>query len=388
MSGHHDRLSGALATPPSGSRLSARGSAIQNVAFFLLVALTTLAFLGLIASFAMPVFWAAVLATVFSPLQRRYVARLGGRRSLAALATMLTILGLIVVPLFLVGVAVSREAVYLHDQITSGAIDLQAPLRFLRRMTPLASDYLAGFGVDVDGLVQRLSTSAIAVSQFIASRALGIGQDVLRITALFFLMLYILFFLLRDGSQLVATLIRVLPLGDGRKRQLLAKFADVSLATIKGTLVVGVVQGAIGAILFWVLGIPAPVFWGSLMAVFSVLPAVGPGLIWLPAAVILLGMGQIVKGIVLIAAGVLVIGLVDNVLRPVLVGRDTQMPDYLVLLATLGGLAIFGVSGFVIGPVIAAFFLVVWDMFAQEFAERPIPHDERSTAEADESTAA
>jgi predicted PurR-regulated permease PerM len=94
-------------------------------------------------------------------------------------------------------------------------------------------------------------------------------------------MLYILFFLLRDGSQLVATLIRVLPLGDGRKRQLLAKFADVSLATIKGALVVGIVQGAIGAILFWTLGIPAPVFWGSLMAVFSVLPAVGPGLIWL-----------------------------------------------------------------------------------------------------------
>jgi predicted PurR-regulated permease PerM len=388
MSSHRDRLSGPLAPPPSGSRLTARASAIQNVAFFLLVALTTLAFLGLIASFAMPVFWAAVLATVFFPVQRRYVARLGGRRSLAALATMLTIIGLIVVPLFLVGVAVSREAVYLHDQIASGAFDLQSPLRFLRRMTPLASDYLAGFGVDVDGLVQRLSTAAIAVSQLIASRAFGIGQDVLRISALFFLMLYILFFMLRDGSQLVATLMRMLPLGDGRKRQLLAKFADVSLATVKGTLVVGIVQGGLGAILFWALGIPAPVFWGSLMAVLSALPAVGSGLIWLPAAVILLGMGQIVKGIVLIAAGVLVIGLVDNVLRPVLVGRDTQMPDYLVLLATLGGLAIFGVSGFVIGPVIAAFFLVVWEMFAQEFAERTIPHDERSTAGADESTAA
>lgn len=388
MSGHHDRLSGPLAAHASGSRLTARGSAIQNVSFFLLIALTTLAFLALIASFVMPVFWAAVLATVFFPLQRRYVAWLGGRRSLAALATMLTIIGLVVVPLFLVGVAVSREAVYLHDRITSGAIDLQAPLRFLRRITPLASDYLAGFGIEVEGLVQRLSTSAIVVSQFIASRALGIGQDVLRITALFFLMLYILFFFLRDGSQLVAMLIRVLPLGDGRKRQLLAKFADVSLATMKGTLVVGIVQGGIGAILFWALGIPAPVFWGTLMAVFSVLPAVGPGLIWLPAAVILLGMGQIVKGIVLIAAGVVVIGLVDNVLRPILVGRDTQMPDYLVLLATLGGLAVFGVSGFVIGPVIAAFFLVVWEMFAQEYAERTIPHEEVSTPEADESTAA
>lgn len=388
MSGHHDRVAGPPAAHAADSKLTARGHAIQNVSFFVLVALTTVAFLALIAGFLMPVFWAAVLATVFFPLQRRYVAWLGGRRSLAALATMLTILALVVAPLVLVGVAVSREAVYLHDQITSGTIDLQAPLRFLRRITPIASDYLANFGIELEALAQRLSTSAIAVSQFIASRALGIGQDVLRITALFFLMLYILFFFLRDGRQLVAMLIRVLPLGHGRKRRLFGKFADVSLATMKGTLVVGAVQGAIGAILFWILGIPAPVFWGTLMAMFSVLPAVGPGLIWLPAAVILLGMGHIVKGIVLIVAGVLVIGLVDNVLRPLLVGRDTQMPDYLVLLATLGGLAVFGVSGFVIGPVIAAFFLAVWEMFAQEHAERAISEPEQATAEADEATAA
>jgi len=379
-------MSGSL--PPSRTRLTARGTAIQNVSFVILVAFTTLAFVALIASFLMPVFWAAVLATVFFPLQRRYVARLGGRRSLAALATMLTIIAIVVVPLFFVGLAMSREAAYLHDRITSGAIDLQAPLRFLRRMTPLASDYLSGFGIEIDELVQRLSTAAVAGSQFIASRALGIGQDVLRITALFFLMLYVLFFFLRDGNQLVAMLIRVVPLGDVRERELLAKFADVSLATIKGTLVVGVVQGAIGAVLFSAVGIPAPVFWGVLMAVFSVLPAVGPGLIWLPAAVILFGMGQIVKGIVLVAVGILVIGLVDNVLRPILVGRDTQIPDYLVLLATLGGLAVFGVSGFVIGPVIAAFFLVVWEMFAHEYSERPVPHERVSTADADESTAA
>jgi predicted PurR-regulated permease PerM len=368
--------------------LTARSTAIQNVSFLVLVALTTLVFLALIGSFLMPVFWAAVLATVFFPLQSRYAATLGGRRSLASVATILTIMMLVVIPLFLVGLAMSREAIDLHEQITSGAIDLQAPLRFLQRITPLASDYLGGLGIDVEGLVQRLSTTAVTVSQFIASRALGIGQDVLRITALFFVMVYILFFFLRDGRQLVATLIRMLPLGDARERQLLAKFAEVSLATIKGTLVVGIVQGAIGAVLFWALGIPAPVFWGTLMAMFSVLPAVGPGLVWLPAAVILLGMGQIVKGIILIAAGVLVIGLVDNVLRPLLVGRDTQMPDYLVLLATLGGLALFGVSGFVIGPVIAAFFLVVWEMFADEYAEPTTTHGERSAAEADESSAA
>jgi predicted PurR-regulated permease PerM len=372
----------------SGSKLTARGTAIQNVSFFVLVAVTTLAFVALIGSFLMPVFWAAVLATVFFPLHRRYVARFGGRRSLAALATILTIIGLVVLPLFLVGAAVSREAVDLRNQITSGAVDLQAPVRFMRRITPLATDYLGGFGIDVEAWVQRLSTSAVAASQFVASSALGIGQNVLRITALFFLMLYILFFFLRDGNRLVAMLIRVVPLEDARERQLLAKFAEVSLATIKGTLVVGIVQGAIGAVLFWALGIPAPVFWGTLMTMFSVLPAVGPGLIWRPAAVILLAMGHIVKGIIVIAAGVLVIGLVDNVLRPILVGRDTQMPDYLVLLATLGGIGVFGVSGFVIGPVIAAFFLVVWEMFAQEHAERTITHAERATAEADEPNAA
>jgi predicted PurR-regulated permease PerM len=388
MGGHHDRTSGPLPAQHSSSNVTARGTAIQNVSFLLLVALTTLAFLALIGGFLMPVFWAAVLATVFFPLQSRYVARFGGRRSVAALATILTIIGFVVVPLFLIGVAMSREAVDLHNQITSGAVDLQAPVRFLQRITPLVTNYVGGFGIDVEALVQRLSTSAVAVSQFIASSALGIGQDALRVTALFFLMLYILFFFLRDGSRLVATLIRVLPLGDVRERQLLAKFAEVSLATIKGTLVVGIVQGAIGAVLFWALGIPAPVFWGTLMTMFSVLPAVGPGLIWLPAAVILLAMGHIVKAIILIAAGVLVIGLVDNVLRPILVGRDTQMPDYLVLLATLGGLAVFGVSGFIIGPVIAAFFLVVWEMFAREHAERTVSHGERGTAQADASTAA
>jgi predicted PurR-regulated permease PerM len=318
----------------------------------------------------MPVFWAAVLATVFFPLQRRYAARLRGRQSLAALVTMLTIVGVVVVPLSLVGLAMSREVIQLHEQIQSGAIDVAAPLRFLRRMAPLASDYLGAFGLDFDAMVQRLSTSAGAVAGFIASRALGIGQDVVRFTALFFLMLYVLFFFLRDGSRLIETLIRVLPLGDERVRQLLAKFSDVAVATIKGTLVVGLVQGAIGGVLFWTLGIPAPVFWGSVMAVFSVLPAVGPGLVWAPAAIILFGVGEIVKGVVVIAVGVVVIGLVDNVLRPILVGRDTEMPDYLVLLATLGGLSVFGVSGFVIGPVIAAFFLVVWEMFAQEHAGR------------------
>jgi predicted PurR-regulated permease PerM len=348
---------------------TARGPAIQNASFLLLVALTTIAFFYVVADFLMTVFWAAVLATVFYPVQRRYVAKLGGRRSLAAVATLLTIVAVVVLPLALVGLAVSREALQLSEQIKSGAIDLQAPVRFVRRMMPLATDYLAGFGIDLEEMTQRLSSSALTISQYLAASALGIGQDILRITALFFVMLYILFFFLRDGRQLVDALVHVLPLGDARERRLLAKFREVALATIKGTIVVGIVQGAIGGILFWALGIPAPVFWGAVMTIFSVLPAVGPALVWAPAAIVLFGLGAFVKGIVLIVGGVVVIGLVDNVLRPILVGRDTQIPDYLVLIATLGGIAVFGISGFVIGPVIAAFFLVVWEMFAAEHAE-------------------
>jgi predicted PurR-regulated permease PerM len=185
-------------------------------------------------------------------------------------------------------------------------------------------------------------------------------------------MLYVLYFFLRDGEQLLETLVHALPLGDDRERELFAKFAEVSRATVKGTLIIGLVQGALGGIIFALLGIEGAVFWGTVMAIMSLLPVVGASLVWAPAALIMLANGANTKAGILVVFGVLVIGLVDNLLRPILVGRDTRMPDYLVLLSTLGGLTVFGVSGFVIGPVIAALFLTVWVMFAKEFNGRDI----------------
>jgi predicted PurR-regulated permease PerM len=192
-----------------------------------------------------------------------------------------------------------------------------------------------------------------------------------RFAVFFFLMLYLLFFFLRDGQRMIERLVRALPLGDERERLLMNRFAQVSRATIKGTFVVGIVQGAIGGIAFAVLGLGAPVLWGSLMALLSMLPAVGTALVWLPAAIILIVGDRIGGGVALILVGVLGIGLVDNFLRPLLVGRDTSMPDYLILLATLGGLAGFGLAGIVIGPIIAAFFLAVWEMAHTEFEPSP-----------------
>jgi predicted PurR-regulated permease PerM len=265
-----------------------------------------------------------------------------------------------------VGVAVAHEAATLYQRLETGQINLQAPLQAAERLLPTITHYLERFGMEPQRLQQGLETAAISISRFLGTQALNIGQDALRWSVMFFLMLYLLFFFLRDGRQIVTALVRVLPLGDIRERLLLAQFATVVRATIKGTLVVGVVQGTLGGLLFAAVGISAAVFWGVLMTVLSLLPAVGSGFIWGPAAVLLFASGHMVKALILLGGGVLVIGLVDNLLRPVLIGRDTSMPDYLVLLSTLGGLTVFGLSGFVIGPVIAALFLTVWDMFARE----------------------
>ena len=175
-----------------------------------------------------------------------------------------------------------------------------------------------------------------------------------------------LIFFLRDGDNLVEHLIHALPLGDVRERALMKKFAEVSRATVKGTLAIGLVQGFLGGMIFAILGVQGAVFWGCVMVVLSLLPVVGTGLIWAPAAIGMAAAGDYVSAGILVAFGVLVIGLVDNVLRPILVGRDTRMPDWVVLLSTLGGLTMFGASGFVIGPVIAALFLAMWVMFAKE----------------------
>jgi predicted PurR-regulated permease PerM len=208
---------------------------------------------------------------------------------------------------------------------------------------------------------------AVAMSQYVCTLAVSAGQSAVRFGIMFFVMLYVLYFFLRDGAELLEVIINALPIGDERERELFAKFAEVSRATIKGTIVIGVLQGTLGGLIFWLLGVDAAVFWGAVMMVLSLVPMLGAGLIWAPAAVAMVASGAYMKAALLVLFGVLVIGLVDNLLRPVLVGRDTRMPDYLVLLSTLGGLTMFGVSGFIVGPIIAALFLTLWVMFAKEF---------------------
>jgi predicted PurR-regulated permease PerM len=222
-------------------------------------------------------------------------------------------------------------------------------------------------------LVQdRLVASLTQGSKFFATQALSIGQNTFDFLMSFFIMLYLLFFFLRDGSALGQRMTDTLPLAGDIKRNLSSKFITVIRATVKGNIVVAMVQGALGGLIFWILGIHAPVLWGTLMAFLSLLPAIGAAIVWLPVAIYFLATGAVLNGLLLTAFGILVIGLVDNVLRPLLVGKDTKLPDYVVLMSTIGGMALFGLNGFVIGPVIAAMFIAAWDLFSTSHALEPL----------------
>jgi predicted PurR-regulated permease PerM len=286
---------------------------------------------------------------------------------------------IVILPLTLVTSLLLQEVFSVYARLQSGDLNIGQYFKQIFETLPSwVTDLLDRFDLtNLGQMQQRLSSGLMKATQFLATQALSIGTNTFAFILDLFIVLYLLFFLLRDGDGLTRRIRHAIPLHPEQQRDLFKKFTAVIRATIKGTLVVAIVQGALGGLIFWFLGVHAPALWGALMAVFSLLPAVGSALVWLPVAIYFLATGAIWQGIVLIAFGVLVIGLVDNVLRPVLVGKETKIPDYVVLIATLGGIAIFGINGFVIGPVIAAMFMAVWDLFSasrsQIEIERPSP---------------
>ena len=342
------------------------GRPFENVFFVAMLVLVTAAFFWVLAGYLIPVFWAAVLAVLFHPVQQRLRPALGGGNGRAALLTLVLIIATVIVPTGLITVAVGNEARLLVGRLQSGEIDPGAALRWAETMAPQISDWLAEVGIDLDELRARLSSAAVTASRTVGSFAVAAGTGAVNVGIGFVVMLYVLYFALRDGERMLELIVRALPMGDDREEALLAKFAEVARATIKSTVVIGALQGTLGGLAFWLLGIEGALFWGVIMGVLSLLPAVGAGLVWAPAAIFLLAEGRWGAAVFLAVFGVGVISMVDNLLRPILVGRDTRIPDWLVLLSTLGGLSAFGLSGFVIGPVIAALFLTFWTLFERE----------------------
>jgi predicted PurR-regulated permease PerM len=342
-------------------------AALEGRVLLLLLAGVSLAFVWILLPFYGAILWGAVIALLFAPLNRRLLPRLGQRRTVAALLTMLAALVILVIPFALLTAALAREAAGLYARLRSGEVQ---PGRFFQgvfdALPGWATNLLDRAGlVDFETLQRRLTAALAQASDFIATQALSIGQNTFQIVVQLFVTLYLAFFLIRDGDRVARAIDRAVPLLPEHKLALLATFTTVIRATVKGNLVVALVQGALGGLAFWFLGVHAALLAAVLMTFLSLLPAVGAGLVWAPVAIWFLVNGAVWQGLALIAWGVLVIGLVDNLLRPILVGRETRMPDYVVLISTLGGLVAFGLNGFVLGPAIAAMFIAVWKLYGE-----------------------
>ena len=330
-----------------------------------LVAVLTLAFLWLIAPFSGAILWAVIATVLFEPLNARLLRAMPERRNGAAFATLLVIIVVVVVPAMLLAAALLREATAFYARIRTGQIDLgQLFVETQSHLPAWIRNWLADVGLgNVDGLRTKLSLGFASGFQTVAEQVLNIGLGTFGFFLALGVMLYLAFFLLRDGHTLAGRIERAIPLPLDQSAVLIAKFVTVIRATIKGSLIVAILQGATGGLVFWAIGIPGALLWGVAMGVFSLFPAVGTGLIWVPVTLYLLATGAIWQAVVLGACGFFIISSVDNIIRPILVGRDARMPDYVVLIATLGGFDLIGFNGFVIGPVIAALFMAVWEIF-------------------------
>lgn len=349
---------------------------IDDVGFAALLMVVSLLFAWILWPFFGAILWAVVTAIVFAPVNQRVTRAMPDKPSLAALVTLLAILHIVILPCLAIGASLVSQGAETYAAIQEGRIDVAALIgRVIASLPAWVTDFAARYGIyNADDVQKQIAAWATASSESMASRAVSIGQGTAGFVISLGVMLYLLFFLMRDGGRLIRRIANGLPLQPHRRRALLDRFTLVVRATVKGGILIALLQGALGGVIFWLLGLPSPLLWAALMAFLSLVPAVGAGLVWGPVAIYLLASGSVWQGLVLIAFGVMVIGLADNVLRPRLVGKDVKLPDYLILISTLGGIEIFGLNGFVVGPLIAAMFVTVWQMLAET-----LPEDEEQT---------
>ncbi len=344
---------------------------LENGGLIVLVIGMTIALGAIVSAFAGALLWAALAALLFQPLYQRLLARRPGKRNIAATLTLLIITVAVVIPAIVIASMVVDQAAGVYDKLRSGDINFAAYFQQVHDAFPdRLRSMLDGRGLSsFDSVQARVSELASNSVSLLAQQALSIGSSTAAFVLAFGVGLYTTFFLLRDGDQIGRTVTAALPLEYDVARRLVDKFTAVARATIKGSGVVALIQGALGAITFWIVGLPAALLWGVLMAIAALLPAIGPVIVWVPIAIYLFAIGEIWQAFVVIVSGVAVIGLADNILRPILVGRDTGIPDWLVLVTTLGGIELLGLSGIVVGPIAAALFLTAWQILSEQRLE-------------------
>lgn len=341
-------------------------SKIRNYIFLGALLIVTLLFLNLLSPFAYVIFWAAVLASISYPIYKKINARLS-HPDLSAIITLSLILIVIIVPVLMIGSLLITQSVNTYTTFSNdGRIGawISDVANWLRH-NPLTSS----LNVDDAFWTEKFASAAQNITTWLFNFASRLTQDSFKFFGLFAIMAYTLFFLIRDGEKMLKKLMHLCPLGDKYEERLYAKFVAAAGATIKGNLTVAVIQGTLGGILFAVTGVPAPLVWGVIMTVIAMIPGIGTFLIWLPVGVVMLIMGNVWQGVVILTVGALLISTIDNFLRPILVGKTISLHPLTIFFSTLGGIIMFGPSGFVIGPIVASLAVAFWDMYGEYYKE-------------------
>jgi predicted PurR-regulated permease PerM len=347
-----------------------REARVRQAFLILLVVVISAAFLLMVRTFMLTVLMAAILAALTRPAYLRLVHLVGGWRPLAALVTIALLLLLVIAPLLAVLGVVAAEALRISDTLAPqlAALVNDPDAAGLRLRTLPGYAWIAPYEATILARTGELVGSA---GSYVFDAVSAATRATATFVFLFVVMLYTLYFFLIDGDRLLRSVLSYVPLADDDASRMLRTFMSMTRATLKGTVLIAIVQGVLGGIALGVLGVPGAIFWATVMTLASIVPGVGSALVWVPAAIFLIATGQIWQGVALAAFGAVVIGSIDNVLRPRLVGRDTRMHELLIFFSTLGGIALFGVLGFLVGPILAALFTTVWDLFRTAFRAAP-----------------
>jgi len=337
----------------------------KSVLVLMVIAISAL-FFSMISQFLMAIFLAGLFSALARPVYRRLNDMYNGHRHLASVTTLLLMIFVVLIPLMLLIGIIVAQAIDVGQSITPWIKQtIEQPdrlsaylqhLPFYEELKPYREIILEKAG----NLVGTLSKWVVG----------GLSQATLG-TANFlfmaFVFLYTMYFFQMDGDKLVRKILFYLPLNSDDENLMLDKFTSVTRATLKGTLLIGILQGGLAGGAFAVAGIDNAVFWGTVMAVLSIIPSIGSALVWIPAAIILIAQGSIGAGVGLLLFCGIVVGSLDNVLRPVLVGKDTKMHELMIFFGTLGGIMMFGIAGIFIGPLIASLFVTIWELYGIAF---------------------
>jgi predicted PurR-regulated permease PerM len=351
---------------PTSSSDTSSAARLRRIILVVIAVGVSVLFLWMIQRFIMALFLAAILAGLFHPIYRLLDRRFHGRKQLASMITLLIVLLLVVLPaLALLGLVAAqgyqlaqaaRPWVEAQMQRGSGIEESLQSLPYYEYVSPYR-----------DEILQKMADFVSRLGGFVVGALTAVAARTVALLLSLFVMLYAMYFFLIGGHALLRRILYYLPLPSADEDQMVDRFLSVTRATLKGTLVIGILQGVLAGLAFWIAGIEGAAFWGTMMAVLSVIPGLGPTIVWLPAVIYLLVVGRVGAGIALFVWCAGIVSTIDNLLRPRLVGRDTKMPDLLILLSTLGGIIAFGAIGFIVGPIVAAVFVTAWELYGSAF---------------------